>query len=125
MVVLVIMGLLAGLVTIGVRGRMILAKQNAAKTELATIRDAIETFYTVEGRYPSSEEGIDVLVARTDKIPEPLLSTMPLDPWSNRYAYNAPGRNGPFEIICLGADGREGGEGADEDLSSDRLRGDG
>ena len=48
-----------------------------------------------------------------------LVHKMPRDPWGNAYQYNNPGRNGPYEVICYGADGREGGEGANMDISSD------
>ena len=47
---------------------------------------------------------------------------MPSDPWSKPYQYNAPGSSGPYEVICYGADGREGGEAVNADISSDRLK---
>jgi general secretion pathway protein G len=122
MVVLVIIGLLAGLVTINVRGRMIMARQNAAKLELATIADAVESFYMVYGRYPSNEEGLAILNRKTDKLPEPLLERATTDPWGRPYVYLNPARDRPYEVICLGADGRQGGEGGDADLSNATLK---
>ena len=123
MVVLVIIGLLAGLVGINVRGYLIKAKRNAAKTEIATICDALEAFYTEYDRYPSNEEGLLVLTESSDRLPEALLDREPIDPWGEPYVYNQPGREGPYEVLTLGADGREGGDpgSADADLGSWNL----
>jgi len=55
-------------------------------------------------------------------LPEALLEGELKDPWGNPYQYNSPGPNGPFEVICYGANGREGGEAADADISSDNLK---
>ena len=121
--VLALMAVLAGIVTINVRHHLIVGKQNAARAEVATICDALEAFYSANGRYPTTEEGLAVLSEKTDKSPEPLLKQMPLDPWGHRYQYNTPGRNGePYEVICFGADGREGGSGADADIYSWDLK---
>ena len=122
MIVIVIIGLLAGVVTINVRGYLIKAKQNTARQEIATIVQALETFYATYDRYPTNEEGLEILTVPGDKLPEALLSNLPVDPWSGSYQYNAPGSNGPYEVICFGADGREGGEDADGDISSDDLK---
>ena len=45
-------------------------------------------------------------------------STLPRDPWNNEYKYAAPGQHGPYDIVSYGADGREGGEGPDKDITS-------
>jgi general secretion pathway protein G len=55
-------------------------------------------------------------------LPEPLLSGEPRDPWGHAYQYNSPGANAPYEVICYGADGREGGEGGDADITSTNLK---
>ncbi|MCC7407856.1 MAG: type II secretion system major pseudopilin GspG [Phycisphaeraceae bacterium] len=124
MVVLVLIGLLASVVTINVRGYLIRGRQNTAKLELSTLRNAVETFYGVTGRYPTNEEGLQALVQTTDQIPEPLIDQVPSDPWGRPYQYLSPGRDDrPYEILCYGADGREGGTGADQDLNSSELRG--
>jgi general secretion pathway protein G len=122
MIVIVIIGLLAGVVTINVRGYLMKARQSTARTEIATIVQALGTFYATSGRYPTNEEGLDILTKPTEKNPEPLLEGKPTDPWGRPYQYVCPGSNAPFEVICLGADGREGGEGADADISSARLK---
>jgi len=122
MIVIVIIGLLAGAVTLNVRGYLNRAKANTARSEIATIVQALETFYASYGRYPTNEEGIAILARASEKIPEPLLKDLPSDPWGRPYQYNSPGRNGPFEVICYGGDGREGGSGVDGDITSDKLK---
>jgi general secretion pathway protein G len=121
-VVILIMGLMASIVTINVRGYLIKAKQNAARLEITNIIPALDTFYAAYNRYPTNEEGLAVLTQPSEKLPEKLLTALPVDPWGRPYQYNSPGRNGPYEIICWGADGREGGDGADTDISSDKLK---
>lgn len=121
MVVIVIIGMLAGVVTFSVRGYLITSKQNVAKMEIAKVAEAINTFYTVNDRYPTNDEGIVVLTQPSKKFADGILSKVPRDPWGNDYQYTSPGRKGRFEIVCYGADKREGGEGADTDITSDDL----
>jgi len=122
MIVIVIIGLLAGMVTINVRGYMMRARTSTARAEIATIVQALNTFYTAYGRYPTNEEGLDVLLRPTEKLPEPLLEGKPTDPWGNPYQYTSPGRSSPFEVVSYGNDGREGGDGGDADISSADLK---
>lgn len=121
MVVIVIIGLLAGTVTVGVRSYLIRSKQNIARTEISKICQALESFYLEYDRYPTNDEGLDVLVEPSERFPEPLLDRLPNDPWKNPYAYLETGAAPPYEVACYGADGREGGEGADADISSKNL----
>lgn len=120
-VVMVILGMLAGLVAVRTRGYLISSKQNAAKAEIANIVKAVETFYADQGRYPTTDEGLEILVTGTDSWPDGFLNKVPLDPWKNPYEYISPGTSEPYEVISLGADGREGGEGEDQDFSSESL----
>lgn len=122
MIVIVIIGLLAGLVTVNVRSYLAKAKQNSAKQEIATITKALETFYASYSRYPTNEEGLDILIKPSQKFPEPLLNGGMTDPWSRMYQYNAPGSVGPYEVISFGEDGQEGGEGVNADITSDQLK---
>jgi general secretion pathway protein G len=122
MVVLVIIGLLASVVTVNVRGHLMKAKQNTARMEIATLCDALESYYTSNDRYPTNDEGLSVLTRTSTSQPEPLIKQMPVDPWGRAYQYNQPGRGAPYEIISLGADGREGGNGADADVISTDLK---
>ena len=120
-VVMVIIGLLASLVAIRTRSYLLASKMNAARAELATIVKALESFYADQSRYPNNDEGIEILELPTQNFPDGFLTKVPSDPWENEYEYVSPGTDGPYEVICLGADGREGGEGADSDISSDDL----
>jgi general secretion pathway protein G len=123
LVVIVIIGLLAAAVTFGVRGYLIQGKQNVAKMEISKICQALETFYTIYDRYPTNEEGIEALAAKTEKFPDGILTKLPRDPWGQEYTYNCPGRGVPYDVACLGADRREGGTGADQDITSRNLDG--
>lgn len=123
-VVMVILGMLAGLVAVRTRGYLISSKQNAAKAEIANIVKAIETFYADQGRYPTTEEGLEILASGTDSWPGGFLTKVPKDPWKHPYEYLSPGSDSAYEVLCLGADHREGGEGEDRDISSETLDGD-
>lgn len=120
-VVMVIIGLLASLVAIRTRSYLIASKQNAARAEIALIVKALETFYADQSRYPTNEEGIAILTSATPSFPDGFLTKVPKDPWKHAYEYVSPGERGPYEVICLGGDGREGGEAGDLDISSDSL----
>jgi len=119
--VIVIIGILASVVAFRTRSYLIVSKQNAAKLDVSRIVQAIDTFYATHDRYPNNEEGLAVLTQKDEAFAEGILKAIPLDPWKRPYQYNSPGVNSAYEIICLGADGREGGEGADRDISNDDL----
>lgn len=119
MVVLVIIGLLAGLVGVNVRSKLIRARVTATRAEIATFKGALEDFNTVYGRYPTNQEGLEILFQSTEKLPEPILTGDLVDAWDRPYLYNQPGTNSPYEVLSLGADGIEGGSNEDADLSSD------
>jgi len=121
MVVIVIIGLLAGIVAIKTRSYLDASKQNAAKAEISKIVQALDTFYSVKNHYPTNEEGLEILTFKSNDFSDGLLNKNPLDPWKRPYQYNNPGRKGSYEVLTLGADGREGGEGVNADLSSDSV----
>jgi len=124
MVVLVILSLLSGVVTFSIQTYLIKSKQNIAKLEIGKMIQALDSFYVSIGRYPSNEEGISILAAKTDDAPQGLLTFVPSDPWGHQYEYRSPGAEDPYEIICFGADKREGGTGGDKDITSmDLTRG--
>lgn len=120
--VLALMAIVAGIVTVSVRPLMLKGKQNAARAEVSNICNALEAYFGIYGRYPSNEDGLAVLRRKGEKISEPLLTQDPIDPWGHSYQYNAPGREGPYEVICFGADGREGGSGDAVDIVSWNLK---
>jgi general secretion pathway protein G len=112
MIVVVIIGLLAGLITYATSGYLARAKAQRAKADLKTLAGAVDSFYGSNSRFPTNQEGLKVLVG-------PYIQVLQNDPWGRPYLYVQPGRNGaPFEIVTYGADGREGGTGADADLSN-------
>ncbi len=121
MVVIVIIGMLASVVTFSVRSYLIRSKQNVAKLEISKMSQALETFYSNYDRYPTNEEGLAILAAPSDDFPDGLLSFIPEDPWGHGYEYVSPGRTQAFDIVSYGADHREGGSGADKDLRSDEI----
>lgn len=125
LVVLVIIGLLAGLV--GPRLFRTVDKSNitAATAQVKMLRSSIEQMRLEIGRYPTTEEGLALLVkAPTDpaiaaRWRGPYLdeTNVPLDPWSMPYQYAIPGREGhPFALYSLGADKKPGGAGDDQDI---------
>jgi len=113
MVVVVIIGMLAGAVAMTVTDYMVAAKVNRAKSDLATIIDAVDAYYLLNNRYPTNDEGLAVLKLKNRK-----------DPWGNEYEYNSPGQEGPYEVYTLGEDGRDGGEGINADIYSWQMDGD-
>lgn len=113
MVVLVIIGLLATIVIINVMPAMDRAVATKARADIATLEQAIEMYRLDHLRYPTEQEGLQALVAGN------YIRRLPEDPWHHPYAYKAPGANGrPFQVMSLGADGREGGTGENADISS-------
>ena len=113
MVVIVILGLLATVVIINVMPAADRAAMTKARADIATIEQAIDMYRLDHLRYPNEQEGIQALVAGN------YIRRLPADPWRNAYGYRAPGRDGrEFQIFSLGADGREGGSGEDEDISN-------
>ncbi len=121
MVVIVLIGLLAGAVTMGTRAYLISGKQSVAKLEISRVCQALDTFYSTHNRYPTNEEGLATLAKPDEKLGESLLSQVPVDPWGNSYEYIQPGRQSAYEVICYGADGLESGEGANRDIRSTDL----
>ncbi len=119
--VVVILGMLAGIVALNTRSYLNTSKQNTAKVEMAKLVDALETFYTLNDRYPTSDEGLAILKEGNEKMPGGIIQKIPDDPWKNDYQYIQPGTDGPYDLICLGADGKEGGTGYDADLTQASL----
>jgi len=123
LVVLVIIGLIMGLVGPRVLNYLTDARVKAAKLQIEALSSALDLYFLDTGRYPSSSEGLQALVRKPGNIDVwngPYLKggQVPQDPWKNEYLYRAPGQSSPFEIISLGADGREGGNGSAADIFS-------
>ena len=113
MVVLVIIALLATIVIINVMPAADRAAVTKAHADIATLEQAIEMYRLDNQRYPTAQEGLQVLVAN-HYIPR-----LPQDPWHRPYRYALPGPGGkPFLVASWGADGREGGSGNDADITN-------
>jgi general secretion pathway protein G len=123
LVVLVLIGIVLGIVGGNFIGRGEKAKADAAKIEIGQISQALDLFKLEIGRYPTSQEGLQALISAPPGVtnwngPYWKKSTLPKDPWGNEYKYIAPGQHGPYDIMSYGADGKEGGEGANKDIMS-------
>ena len=121
MVVLVILAMLSGVVTVSIRTYLLRSKQSVAKIEISKMVQATDTYFATLDRYPSNAEGLAILAAKTEDFPEGILTFVPSDPWGNSYEYRSPGAESEYEIVCFGADKREGGTGANKDITSMEL----
>ena len=124
LVVLVIIGLLAGLVGPRLFSRVDDSKIKAAEVQVKMIKGALETLRLDIGRFPTQEEGLSLLQnppsdARLKSLWRgPYLDEeLPLDPWGSPYQFSIPGSKGqPFALYSFGADGKAGGSGVDADV---------
>lgn len=121
LVVLVIIGLLAGLVGPRIWGASDDAKITTAKTQIKMLKGALEAMHLDIGRFPSAEEGLSLLrsAPADERIKAlwkgPYLDEgVPNDPWNSPYQYSIPGKNRPFALFSLGADGQAGGGNSDD-----------
>jgi general secretion pathway protein G len=123
LVVLVLIGIVLGVVGGNFIGRGEKAKADAARIEIGQIGQALDLFKLEIGRYPTSQEGLQALITAPPGVnnwngPYWKKSQLPKDPWTNEYKYAAPGQHGAYDIVSLGADGKEGGDGPDKDITS-------
>ena len=116
MVVIVIIGMLAGVVAVAIRPNM--AKANIATTRisLGKLSNVVEQYKLENGSYPAD---LDALLVKSEVTGYAAAKNSDLkDAWGNRFQFIVPGPNNePYELMSLGADGREGGEGEDQDIS--------
>jgi general secretion pathway protein G len=115
MIVVVIIGLMAGVVTLATTGYLERAKKERARSDIATYSTALDSYYLQKGRFPDTQEGLKVLV------PD-FVKAITSDPWGHPYQYLKPGKSTPYEIISYGADGREGGTGSDADILASEIQ---
>ncbi len=122
LVVMVIIGLLAGYVGPKFFGQIGKSEVKAARAQLDALQKSLDQYRLDVGRYPSTEQGLTVLVTKPadeTKWQGPYLAkTLPKDPWGRDYQYRAPGEHGEYDLLSFGKDGRAGGEGEDADLTS-------
>ena len=127
MVVIVILGILAGLIVPRIMGRPEQAKQLKAKIQIESLETALKLYKLDNGNYPDTQQGLQALIEKpeTGNIPPKWKAggylekgRLPKDPWGNDFIYLSPGLNGEYDLISYGADGVPGGEGKDKDINS-------
>jgi len=122
LVVLVIIGLLAALVGPVLYKHINPAKQSVARAQIENFMSGLDSYFLDVGKFPTTQQGLAALRTKPEDGANwqgPYLKKeIPLDPWGNPYIYHAPGRNGGYEIISYGADGKEGGDNENADINS-------
>lgn len=121
LVVIVIIGMLAAYVAPRYFAQLGKSERGSAKAQIEGFGRALDTYRIDTGHYPTTEQGLEALVARPNdesKWNGPYLQkAVPLDPWGHAYVYRCPGQNGDFDLISYAKDGQIGGEGDDADVS--------
>jgi general secretion pathway protein G len=122
LVVMVIIGLLAGYVAPRYFGQIGKSEAKVAKAQLDSLEKALDQYRLDTGHYPSTEIGLTALVTKPASEPKwsgPYLKkAVPLDPWGRAYQYKSPGDHGDFDLISYGKDGQPGGAGEAEDIKN-------
>ncbi|MFT4577374.1 MAG: general secretion pathway protein G [Nitrospinales bacterium] len=112
MVVMVIIGLLAATVVPKFFGQVDKAMQQDAQAQIELLGQALDLYRLEKHKYPTSDEGLEAIKSYLKKH-------VPKDPWGNAYIYESPGKEGRgYDLISLGGDNAEGGEGTDIDIVS-------
>lgn len=121
LIVLAILAFLATLIAPRVIGYLGRAKSDVATAQISNLAASLELFYLDVGRYPTVEEGLDALIDgpataigwRGPYFKDPRGLT---DPWGKPYTYSVESNGDAFELVSLGRDGKEGGDGEDVDI---------
>jgi general secretion pathway protein G len=123
LVVLAILGLLVALAAPRVIKYLGSAKTDTARIQIEKLGGVLDLYRLEIGRYPTEQEGLVSLVERPPQVDAwngPYLKNREslTDPWGRAYSYRSPGEHGEYDLYTLGADGKEGGDGEDQDLTS-------
>ncbi len=125
MIVIIIMGILASYVAVKLTGQTEKARVTQARTQIESIKTALEMYHMDNGRYPSTDQGLQALVTEptVGKLPRAwrkggYLESYPKDPWGNEFFYLSPGEHGDYDISSFGNDGEPGGEDSDADINN-------
>jgi general secretion pathway protein G len=123
LVVLIILGLIAAFAAPRVIKFVGGAKTDTARIQIERLSSILDLYRLQVGRYPSGDEGLDALMEAPAEAPNwdgPYLKKADAlnDPWDRPYLYRYPGEHGDYDLYTLGADGQDGGEGEDQDLTS-------
>jgi general secretion pathway protein G len=127
MVVITILGILAALIVPRVVGRTDDARIAAARQDIASVMQALKLYRLDNGRYPTTEQGLQALITKPSTEPVPMnwkqggyleRSSVPRDPWGQPYQYLNPGLRGEIDVFSFGADAQSGGQNTDADIGS-------
>ena len=125
MVVVVIIGLLAGIAVPQIMARLEEAKRTTARTQIRSFEESLEMYRMHNSVYPTTQQGLQALVRKPTIAPVPrryspegYAKDIPLDPWGNPYIYRCPGEKHLYDIISTARTGEEGGEGFDADVTN-------
>ena len=128
MVVLIIIGLLAGIVVPKLMGRTEEAKRTKTAVQIKNLQSSLDLYKLDSGVYPSTDQGLQALVEKpaVGEMPNNwkeggYIDKIPKDPWGSNYVYISPGIHGDYDLYSYGADGEEGGEGRNADIQSWNL----
>jgi general secretion pathway protein G len=127
MVVIVILGMLAAFIVPNVMGNKEKADQKAAVANIVSLENSLDMYKLDNSAYPTTDQGLQALVIKPNS-PEPrnyrdggYIKRLSVDPWGNEYQYLNPGEHGAIDVFTLGADGQEGGDGANADIGNWNL----
>ena len=122
LVVIIILGLLAGLVGPRLFSRVGQSKTAAARAQIELFSAALDQYRLDVGSYPATAAGLQALVqnANAPNWAGPYLkkNTVPADPWGKPYLYKVPGQKWDFDLVSYGRDGQPGGTGEDADITN-------
>jgi general secretion pathway protein G len=124
LVVITIIGVIVAFAANNIFGKADLAQAKIAKSKMVALSGALDLYKLDTGKYPTSQEGLKALYQAPSGVPNwngPYVKDGSdlKDPWRNDLIYRSPGsENRPYEIVSLGSDGQEGGEGPNKDLKS-------
>lgn len=122
LVVMVIIGLLAGIVAPQYFAQLGKSNAKVARAQIESLGQALDQYRLDVGQYPTTEQGLGSLRKQPQQLARwqgPYLKRdVPLDPWGRPYLYQAPGAHGEYDLVSLGADGQAGGEGESADVVS-------
>jgi general secretion pathway protein G len=127
MVVIVILGILAGLIIPRIMGRPEEARRMKARVQMESMETALRLYKLDNGAYPSTEQGLQALIEAptVGELPRAWRKggylekgNVPKDPWGNEYVYLSPGLHGDFDLMSYGTDGQPGGEDHNQDVNS-------
>ena len=117
MVVVIILGILVSLIAPNIFGVLDDAEATATKVQIRNIQVALDTYRMNHSRYPTTEEGLEILKNPPDRD-RGYIDVIPKDSWNNEFQYKSPGERGDVDLWSLGRDGQAGGEGLDADIGN-------